>query len=141
MVFKRIKQSILLAAAYLNAGGVQAQGSETQPIVKESPPINNIEDSSSCTVHQGDHITLVACENGHELYETHELATRSKGLTNYGENRKATAVHRSLATGKDGHLTYLVNDITVVSAWWDAESGGVVKKTLLNLALESTSSS
>ena len=123
MVFKRIKQSILLAAAYFNAGIVKSQLTEesaAQLIVKESPTIDIVEDTSTCTIHQGDHITLVACDNGYELYETQELATITKGLMNYGETRKATAVNRSHASEREGHLTYLVNGLTVVSASWDA---------------------
>lgn len=37
-------------------------------------------------------------------------------------------------------MTYLINGVNVVTASWDAENSKVVKKTLVGLALESTSS-
>ena len=90
-------------------------------------------------VHQGDQITLVACSEGYELYETHELAVSSIGLQNYGENRKVIAVNRSLATGKSGHLTYVLEeDNKVVSASWNEELGSIVKETLVTLNIEAT---
>ena len=107
-----------------------------QPIVKESTPINNIEDSQTCTVHQGDNLTLVACDKGYELYGTQDLATLTKGIPNYGETRPATAVRNSLEKDKHGQLTYLIDGRTVITANWDAENGVVVKKTMMNLALE-----
>ena len=75
------------------------------------------------------------------LYDTLELATILNTLRNYGESRQATAVNKSHASDSAGHLTYLVNGLTVVSASWDAINSKVVKKTLLNLALESTATS
>ena len=61
---------------------------------------------------------------------------KTVGLINYGENRKATAVNRSLQTDKAGHLTYLVDGTTVVSAHWNEGDQDVMKEQLLNLALE-----
>ena len=111
-------------------------GSSVDLIANTSPTINNSGDSESCKIHQGDHITLVACDNGYELYETHALATEKTGITNYGENRQAIAVNRSLQSNKKGYLTFLVEGQTLVSAHWDHEANTVSKRTVLNLALE-----
>lgn len=106
-------------------------------IVRQASPFGN--DSSTCIVHQGDRITLVACSDGYQLYETQELAVSPIGLINYGENRKAIAINKSLATGKAGHLTYVIEeDNKVISASWNEEMKTIVKETLVTLNLEST---
>ena len=48
-------------------------------------------------------------------------------------------MNKSLATGKEGHLTYLLEGRTVVSTYWDSKHHKARKETLLNLALESAS--
>ena len=80
-------------------------------------------------------MTLVACEDGYELYVTNALAMHAKGITNYGETRVASAVGNSLALGKDGHLTYLVDGSQVVTAYWDPSAMAVEKSVMLELDL------
>ena len=80
-------------------------------------------------------MTLVACEDGYELYVTNALAMHAKGITNYGETRVASAVGNSLALGKDGHLTYLVDGSQVVTAYWDPTAMAVEKSVMLELDL------
>ena len=77
----------------------------------------------------------MACANGYELYDTATLAEKTVGLTNYGENRPATAINRSLQTGKNGHLTFLVDGMTVVSAHWNELDQTITREVLVNLAL------
>ena len=91
-------------------------GGSDDVLIKESEPINSAEDPSSCTVHQGDDITLVACAQSYELYNTQELATKTKGLGNYGETRIATAINNSMEKDKHGMLTYLIDGRSVVTA-------------------------
>ena len=120
------------------ASGLAAEEKDDEMIVYRSPTINSIEDHESCTVHQGDDITLIACDNGYELYETNQLVIKPHALKNYGEKRPARVVNSSLVTGKGGHLTYLLEGRTVVSAYYDKEHRKIVKDTLLNLALTGT---
>ena len=63
---------------------------------------------------------------------------KTVGLINYGENRPASAINRSLQTNKNGHLTYLVDGMTVVSAHWNEDDGSITKEILVNIALEET---
>ena len=102
-----------------------------------SKQITDLEDSSTCSVHQGEDLTLVACADGYELYVTNALAVHAKGITNYGESRIASAVGTSLALGNDGHLTYLVDGIQVVTAYWDPLAKTVEKAVMLELDLAS----
>ena len=106
MLATLIKQSIVLAAMVLSVCYAE-EGQE--PVVVYSKQITDLEDSSGCTVHQGEDLTLVACDDGYELYETNALAMHAKGITNYGEMKIASAIGTSLALNKDGHLTYLVD--------------------------------
>ena len=59
----------------------------------------------------------------------------AKGITNYGETKIASAVGTSLALGKDGHLTYLVDGSQVVTAYWDSDAKSVEKSVMLELDL------
>ena len=118
MVFSRIKQALLFASV-LATGQAQADESVEDLIGYSSPRINSAAEHASCTVHQGDNVTLIACASGYELYETNALAADPVALRNYGEGRPAVGVNKSLATGKEGHLTYLLEGRTVVSAYWD----------------------
>ena len=134
MLTTLIKQSIVLAAIVLSVCYAE-EGQE--PVVVYSKQITDLEDSSGCTVHQGEDLTLVACNDGYELYVTNALAMHAKGITNYGETKKASAVGTSLALNKDGHLTYLVDGKHVVTAYWDDEAKSVEKATMLELDLTS----
>ena len=130
-----IKHSIVLAAIVLSV--CYAEEGQEQPVVVYSKQITDLEDSSECTVHQGEDLTLVACDGGYELYATNALAMHAKGITNYGETKIASAVGTSLALNKDGHLTYLVDGKHVVTAYWDEEAESVEKAIMLELDLPS----
>ena len=89
-----------------------------EPIFVYSDEI--LENSQECTVHQGDGLTLIACPEYYSLYETNELAIKSKSLFDYGETRVASAVGNSLAPNRNGHLTYLIDETKVTTAYWDS---------------------
>ena len=134
MLTTLIKNSIVLAAIVLSVCYAE-EGQE--PVVVYSKQITDLEDSSECTVHQGEDLTLVTCDDGYELYATNALAMHAKGITNYGETKIASAVGTSLALNKDGHLTYLVDGKHVVTAYWDEEAESVEKAIMLELDLPS----
>ena len=110
-------QHILLLAQVL----IVALGSNStdELFVYRSPTINNVAEHTTCKVHQGDMITLLACDNAYELYETNALALEPYGLTNYGEKRPATGINKSQVKGKESHITYLLEGKTVKTAYWD----------------------
>ena len=132
MLTTLIKNSIVLAAIVLSVCYAE-EGQE--PVVVYSKQITDLEDSSECTVHQGEDLTLVACDDGYELYETNALAMHAKGITNYGEIKIASAVGTSLALNKDGHLTYLVDGKYVMTAYQDEKAKSVQKALMLEVDL------
>ena len=133
MLTSLIRKSTIILAIFLSV--CLADEEQPEPIVVYSKQITNLEDSSGCSVHQGEDLTLVACADAYELCVTNALAMHAKGITNYGEAKVASAVGTSLALEKDGHLTYLVDGNQVVTAYWDDEAKSVEKAVVLEFEL------